>query len=148
MKRAAQVAAGRRCSLSTKKIAGITRTVNRVDELRPNRDRQTLEERLEQDRLQPHVEAESRELFEPAKFCAIAAHLIRMEQIDLRHTDDFRACQNCRSASCKSSRRVRQRGRGGFCVASTVPSNGKTRDLTSTATTTASSDVSPNNVKR
>jgi hypothetical protein len=33
-------------------------------------------------------------LSEPAKFCAIAAHLIRNEQINLRSAGDFRNCQS------------------------------------------------------
>jgi hypothetical protein len=40
-------------------------------------------------------------LSEPAKFCAIAAHLIRHEQIDLRSDDGFRECQSAEEVLAK-----------------------------------------------
>ena len=40
-------------------------------------------------------------LSEPAKFCAIAAHLIRNEQIDLRSGDGFRDCRSAEEVLAK-----------------------------------------------
>jgi hypothetical protein len=40
-------------------------------------------------------------LSEPAKFCAIAAHLIRHEQIDLRSDDGFRDCRSAEEVLAK-----------------------------------------------
>jgi hypothetical protein len=41
-------------------------------------------------------------LSEPAKFCAIAADLIRNELIDLRATDDLRDCQSVEEILAKN----------------------------------------------
>ena len=40
-------------------------------------------------------------LAEPAKFCAIAAHLVRNEQIDLRSGDGFRDCRSAEEVFAK-----------------------------------------------
>jgi hypothetical protein len=40
-------------------------------------------------------------LSEPAKFCAIAAHLIRNEQINLRSGDGFRDCRSAEEVLAK-----------------------------------------------
>ena len=40
-------------------------------------------------------------LAEPAKFCAIAAHLVRNEQIDLRSGDGFRDCRSAEEVVAK-----------------------------------------------
>jgi len=40
-------------------------------------------------------------LSEPAKFCGIAAHLIRNEQIDLRSGDGFRDCRSAEEVLAK-----------------------------------------------
>ena len=40
-------------------------------------------------------------LAEPAKFCAIAAHLVRNEQIDLRSGDGFRDCRSAEEVLAK-----------------------------------------------